>query len=59
MLTLLVINSGLLLLTTLLTFLNLRICMVINDKVDLLKSSVTKNTESNFKYVEAVKRSME
>lgn len=59
MLTLLVINSVLLGLTAFLTFLNLRICMVVNDKVDLLKSSVTKNTESNFKYVEAVKRSME
>ena len=59
MLALLIINLFLAIFNCILVFLGVRICMVVNEKVDNLKSAIVKNTESNFKYVEAIKRSME
>lgn len=59
MLALLVINLLLTVINGFIVFLAVRTCMVVNDKIDALKSAFMKNTESNFKYVEAIKRSME
>jgi hypothetical protein len=59
MLALLVINIALTIINGFVIFLAVRTCMVVNDKIDSLKSAFMKNTESNFKYVEAIKRSME